>query len=34
MTDARNTTNIKGIKNVVTGLAKTAGGFIWKYKED
>jgi group I intron endonuclease len=34
MTDARNTTSIKGIKNVVTGLAKTAGGFIWKYKED
>jgi group I intron endonuclease len=31
ITEARNETNIKGIKNVVTGLAKTAGGFIWKY---
>jgi group I intron endonuclease len=34
ITDARNITNIKGIKNVLTGLAKTAGGFIWKYKEN
>jgi len=32
ITEARNITGIKGIKNVVTGLAKTAGGFIWKYK--
>lgn len=31
ITEARNITGIKGIKNVVTGLAKTAGGFIWKY---
>lgn len=32
ITEARNITGIKGIKNVLTGLAKTAGGFIWKYK--
>jgi group I intron endonuclease len=32
ITDARNITGIKGIKNVVIGLAKTAGNFIWKYK--
>jgi hypothetical protein len=31
MTEAKNKTNIKGIKNVVTGLAKTAGGYKWKY---
>jgi hypothetical protein len=31
ITEARNTTGIKGIKNVLTGLAKTAGGFEWKY---
>jgi hypothetical protein len=31
ITEARDITGIKGIKNVVTGLAKTAGGFIWKY---
>lgn len=31
ITEARNETGIKGITNVVTGLAKTAGGFIWKY---
>jgi group I intron endonuclease len=31
ITEARNETGIKGIKNVITGLAKTAGGFIWKY---
>jgi hypothetical protein len=31
ITEARNITNIKGIANVLTGLAKTAGGFIWKY---
>jgi group I intron endonuclease len=32
ITEAKNMTGIKGIKNVVTGLAKTAGGFIWKFK--
>jgi len=32
ITEAKNTTNIKGIPNALTGLAKTAGGFIWKYK--
>lgn len=32
ITEARNMTGIKGIKNVVTGLAKTAGGFIWRFK--
>jgi len=30
--EAINKTNIKGIYNVLTGLAKSAGGFIWKYK--
>jgi hypothetical protein len=25
-------TNIKGIYNSLTGLAKSAGGYIWKYK--
>lgn len=31
ITEARKLTGIKGIKNVVTNLAKTAGGFIWEY---
>jgi hypothetical protein len=30
--DAKEGTNIKGIPNVVTGLARTAGSYIWKYK--
>jgi len=34
ITEARNMTGIKGIPNVLIGLAKTAGGFIWKYKID
>jgi len=33
ITEARNKTGIKGIPNVLTGLAKTAGRFIWKYKD-
>jgi len=33
ITEARNETGIKGIPNVLTGLAKTAGRFIWKYKD-
>jgi hypothetical protein len=32
ITDAINKTKIKGIGNALTGLAKTAGGYIWKYK--
>lgn len=31
-TDAVKETKIKGIGNVLTGLAKTAGGYIWEYK--
>ena len=31
-TSAKNATKINGIANVLRGLAKTAGGFIWKYK--
>lgn len=33
ITEARNTTNIKGIKDALTGRIKTSGGFIWKYKQ-
>jgi hypothetical protein len=32
ITDAINKTKIKGVGNALTGLAKTAGGYIWKYK--
>jgi len=32
-TTAEKYTNIKGIANVLTGRAKTAGGYVWKYKE-
>ena len=32
-TFAEKYTNIKGIANVLTGRAKTAGGYVWKYKE-
>jgi group I intron endonuclease len=32
ITEAKNITGIKGIPNVLTGVSKTAGGFIWKYK--
>lgn len=32
ITEARNKTNIKGIANVLCGLAKTAGDFVWRYK--
>lgn len=32
-TSAKKYTNIKGIANVLTGRAKTAGGYFWKYKE-
>jgi group I intron endonuclease len=32
ITEARNETGIKGIPNTLIGKAKTAGGFIWKYK--
>jgi hypothetical protein len=32
ITDAINKTKIKGIENALTGLAKTASGYIWKYK--
>ena len=32
ITDAVNKTKIKGVGNALTGLAKTAGGYIWKYK--
>jgi hypothetical protein len=31
ITEARNMTGIKGIPNALTGVSKTAGGFIWKY---
>lgn len=34
LTEAKNQTKINGIQNVVRGLAKTAGGYIWKYKEE
>lgn len=30
--DAEKITNIKGIANALTGRAKTAGGYVWKYK--
>ncbi len=30
--EAQTELNISGIKNVVTGRAKTSGGFYWKYK--
>jgi group I intron endonuclease len=30
---AKTETKIKGISNNVTGRAKTAGGYIWKYKD-
>jgi hypothetical protein len=33
ITDAVNETKIKGIGNALTGLAKTAGGFVWRYKK-
>lgn len=32
-TSAKTITKINGIANVLRGLAKTAGGFIWKYKK-
>lgn len=32
ITEAKNMTGIKGIPNALTGVSKTAGGFIWKYK--
>lgn len=32
ISDAIRETNIKGIQNASSGKAKTAGGFIWKYK--
>jgi hypothetical protein len=32
ITDAVNETKVKGIGNALTGLAKTAGNYIWKYK--
>ena len=31
-TQAEKETNIKGIANVLTNIAKTAGGYLWKYK--
>ena len=31
-TSAKNQTNIKGINNVLTKRAKTAGGYKWNYK--
>jgi hypothetical protein len=31
-TEAFKVTQIKGIANAATGIANTAGGFIWKYK--
>lgn len=31
-TFAKNVTKINGINNVLVGLAKTAGGYIWKHK--
>ena len=30
--EAQTELNIGGIRNVVTGRAKTSGGFYWKYK--
>jgi group I intron endonuclease len=33
ITEAKQNTNIKGIPNCLTGISKTAGGYIWKYKE-
>jgi hypothetical protein len=32
ITEAKTQTGINGIQNVLTNRAKTAGGFIWKYK--
>jgi hypothetical protein len=32
-TQAEKETNIKGIANVLTKISKTAGGFIWRYKQ-
>jgi group I intron endonuclease len=32
ITEAKKQTNIKGIANVLIKKAKTAGGYIWKYK--
>jgi len=31
-TSAKNVTKINGINNVVRGMAKTAGGYLWAYK--
>jgi len=33
ITEAKQNTNIKGIPNCLTGISKTAGGYIWKYKK-
>ena len=30
---AKNETKLKGIKNALTGRAKTSGGFTWRYEE-
>jgi len=32
ITEARNETGIKGIKDALRGSIKTSGGFMWKYK--
>jgi group I intron endonuclease len=32
-TSAKNDTKINGINNVVRGISKTAGGYLWKYKQ-
>lgn len=34
LTEAQNALNIKGIGNVLTGRAKTAGGYVWEYKNN
>jgi hypothetical protein len=31
-TSAKNITKINGIANALTGISKTAGGYVWKYK--
>jgi group I intron endonuclease len=32
ITEAKKITNIKGIPNCLTGISKTAGGYVWEYK--
>jgi len=34
ITEAQNKTNIKGIGNMLSNLSKTAGKYIWKYKNN